>query len=70
MKKFCKIKEKQFYANVKYSKSIFEFVFFLKTSLEYIYTLSADDPYPVDALPYCTHAEDVCNNDKSCKNKV
>ena len=44
--------------------------FFLKTSLEYIYTLSADDPYPVDALPYCTHAEDVCNNDKSCKNKV
>jgi hypothetical protein len=24
----------------------------------------------VDALPYCTHAQDVCNSDKECKEKV
>merc|ERR1719195_44639 len=28
------------------------------------------DPYPVDALPTCHHAEDVCNNDPTCRNKV
>ena len=34
------------------------------------FLLVADDPYPVDALPYCTHAQDVCNNDPGCKSKV
>jgi len=29
-----------------------------------------NDPYPVDALPTCHHAQDVCNNDPTCRNKV
>merc|ERR1719412_1446146 len=32
--------------------------------------LKDPDPYPVDALPTCHHAEDVCNNDPTCRNKV
>jgi len=28
------------------------------------------DPYPVDALPTCEHAQDVCDNDQTCRNKV
>jgi hypothetical protein len=36
----------------------------------FLILVSAEDPYPVDALPYCTHAQDVCNSDKECKEKV
>jgi len=28
------------------------------------------DPFPIDALPTCDHAQDVCNNDKQCKQRV
>jgi len=28
------------------------------------------DPFPVDALPTCDHAQDVCNADKVCTKKV
>merc|ERR1719430_2196826 len=29
-----------------------------------------NDPYPVDALPTCEHAQDVCDNDQTCRSKV
>jgi hypothetical protein len=29
-----------------------------------------NDPYPVDALPTCGHAQDVCDNDQTCRSKV
>ena len=28
------------------------------------------DPYPVDALPTCDHAQEVCHRDKICSKKM
>ena len=40
----------------------------LKTQI-FTWNIPDPDPYPVDALPTCHHAEDVCNNDPTCRNK-
>ena len=39
--------------------------FFTHIYIYFFFTES--DPYPIDALPTCSHAVNVCQNDRDCK---